>query len=90
MKKRSSSLAVVLVAVLAPLAVAACGSDGGNPNAALQSAGGLAESRLPYGIRGDSPAPTAALPRDKALEAGWHKRARAGEKPPSHNDKASM
>lgn len=70
--------------------LAAC-SDGAveGPLKDLKSAGSLPESRLPYGIWGDSPAPTGARPRDLALEAGWYKRASATDKAPTHDDSPS-
>jgi hypothetical protein len=88
--KRASRPVIVFVAVaLGSLALAACSSGGGDPKDALKSAGGLSESRLPNGIKGDTPAPTGYLARDKALEAGWYKHAKEGQKAPSYNDRAS-
>ncbi len=84
---------LVLAMFALPFALVACGSDKGDPKQAHVSAGGLPESRLPVGPRGDSPPPTAAVPRDfgpKGLEAGWYKRAERGEKAPTAGDRPSM
>ncbi|MCC6648744.1 MAG: hypothetical protein IT374_24665 [Polyangiaceae bacterium] len=70
--------------------VVACTVDGGAPKNSLKSAGGLDEARMPVGLKGDSPAPTGAIPRDKRLEAAWYKRAKHGEKPPTAGDRSSL
>jgi hypothetical protein len=86
----SRSFRAFLVVSGAAALLAAC-SDGAveGPLQDLKSAGSLPESRLPYGIWGDSPAPTGARPRDIALEAGWYKRAKPTEKAPTHGDSPS-
>lgn len=86
----SRSLSAFLVVCGAAVALAAC-SDGAveGPLKDLKSAGSLPESRLPYGIWGDSPAPTGARPRDLALESAWYKRATAAEKAPTYGDSPS-
>jgi len=86
----SRSFRAFLVVSSAAALLAAC-SDGAveGPLQDLKSAGSLPESRLPYGIWGDSPAPTGARPRDIALEAGWYKRAKSTEKAPTHGDSPS-
>jgi hypothetical protein len=89
-----------VVSVLAGLAMA-CGLGGvgcgpssrdgtSDPESVMRSAGGLSESRLPFGIWGQSPAPTGALPKDKALQQGWYKHAQQGDKAPTAGDRASM
>jgi hypothetical protein len=90
MRSRSSR-AFALVLGLFALVGVAC-SDGAveGPDHDIKSAGLLSESRLPYGIWGDSPAPTGAVHRDKSLQQGWMKRAKAGEKPPTAGDRASL
>ena len=87
MTRRPIALVFAIIAV--PFALVAC-SEKGDPNKALESAGGLPESRLPVGPRGDSPPPTAAIPRDKDLEKGWYKRAQTGDKAPSAGDRPSL
>lgn len=76
--------------VCAGSALIAC-TDGAveGPLRDLKSAGRLPESRLPYGIWGDSPAPTGARARDMALEAAWYKHAKPTEKAPTHGDSPS-
>ena len=82
---------VTLFLALAPalaLGLGACNSGPSGPlnRASMESAGGLSESRMPSGLVGNSPAPTGAKPRDKALEAGWYKRAHEGDKAPTYGD----
>jgi hypothetical protein len=87
----SRSLRALLSVGLLSVLVAAC-ADGAveGPDHNMKSAGRLPESRLPYGIWGDSPAPTGFLPRDKELEKGWYKLSKSPtEKPPSAGDRAS-
>ncbi len=86
----SRSLSAFLAVCGAAVLLAAC-ADGAveGPLKDLKSAGSLPESRLPYGIWGDSPAPTGARPRDVALEAAWYKRARHTDKAFSHGDSPS-
>ena len=88
------ALPVVLALVALPLLVAACGTERGDAKNSLKSAGGLSESRLPIGWKGDTPAPTGALPRDKSMEAPWLARAKKKEggenaKPPTFSDRTS-
>jgi hypothetical protein len=79
------TIALVAGLVLSTLALVACDQK----QDALSSAGGLSESRLPTGIRGDSAAPTAGKPVDAKFQDGWKKLAQPGEKAPSHNDTVS-
>ena len=90
MNVRRFAPVVLLVAVPFALLAAACGEDGDPSSRALRSAGGLSESRLPKGIRAESPAPTGANSADKSLEAGWYKNAKPGEKLPTAGDRPSM
>ncbi|MFO0659434.1 MAG: hypothetical protein U0165_06345 [Polyangiaceae bacterium] len=71
--------------MLSALGLAACEQK----QDALSSAGGLSESRLPTGIRGDSPAPTSGRPTDAKLQDGWKKLAQPGEHAPTHGDTPS-
>lgn len=86
----STRAALSVLALAALPFVVACTVDGGAPKNAMKSAGGLDEARMPVGIKGDSPAPTGAIPRDKRLEAGWYKRAKRGEKAPTQGDRSSL
>ena len=88
---RAVPAALALIAL--PLFVAACGTPRGDAKSSLKSAGGLSESRLPIGWKGDTPAPTGALPRDKGMESPWLARAKkdghANAKPPTYSDRTS-
>lgn len=86
----SRSFRAFLVVCGASALLAAC-TDGAveGPLKDLKSAGRLPESRLPYGIWGDSPAPTGARARDAVLEAGWYKLAKPTDKAPTHGDSPS-
>lgn len=86
----STRAALSVLALAALPFLVACTVDGGAPKNSMKSAGGLDEARMPVGIKGDSPAPTGAIPRDKRLEAGWYKRAKHGEKAPSYSDRPSL
>lgn len=90
MTSRSVSACALVVTLFSIVGVACADGAVEGPDRNLKSAGMLSESRLPYGIFGDSPAPTGALPRDKALEQGWYKRAPKGEKAPTAGDRASL
>lgn len=85
---RSFRAFLVVGGLFGTLAACADGAVEG-PDKDLKSAGRLPESRLPFGIWGDSPAPTGARARDRALEAGWYKRAKVTDKAPTHNDSPS-
>jgi hypothetical protein len=81
-------LALTLVLAFAPLYIA-CNDRSDPSKHALQSAGGLSESRMPRGLIGESPAPTGRVEADHRLEQGWQKNARPGEKMPTYGDHAS-
>ncbi|HEU4534352.1 MAG TPA: hypothetical protein VFS00_09550 [Polyangiaceae bacterium] len=83
-----AALRIVLAAALGAAALAACAEEDPKKKA-LESAGGLPESRWPHGIRGDTPAPTAGTSADHALQKGWQVHAAPGDKAPTHNDRAS-
>lgn len=94
MESRSlRAVPVALALVALPFLVAACGTERGDAKNSLKSAGGLSESRLPIGWKGDTPAPTGALARDKAMESPWLARAKKeghpNAKPPTFSDRTS-
>lgn len=85
----SRSFRASLLVIGASALLMACSDGASKEFKDLKSAGSLSESRLPYGIWGDSPAPTGARVRDTALEAGWYKRAKPTEKAFTHGDSPS-
>lgn len=79
----SRALVSVVVAATAALVLVAC-TDNRSPDVrAMESAGGLSESRFPQGIKGDTPAPTFGNSADSALHRGWYVRAEEGDKAPT-------